>query len=156
LGNASRPLSSGMVISTMVTSGFLSRAILIRSRPFSVSATTFTSCISSSKARSPARNRAWSSASITLICFILFDSSVIQVSVLFADRGPPCPRASSVQTPAQPLAGLHSRHRPAEKKTLAFVALVRAHEDALRFRLDAFGDHAQAKPLRHGDDRFGK
>src|SRR5882672_1994720 len=62
---ASTPSSSGMAISMMTMSGRSRSASLTASRPLPATATTCRSLPPSSRARSPSRTTAWSSASIT-------------------------------------------------------------------------------------------
>src|SRR5436305_14403916 len=59
---ASKPLNSGMLMSSTITSGFNSLAFLTTSRPFSASPQICQSDRSSSKERRPRRNTSWSSA----------------------------------------------------------------------------------------------
>src|SRR6267142_4508484 len=62
---ASTPSSSGMAMSMMTMSGRKRSASATASRPFPATATTCKSLPPSSRARSPSRTTAWSSASIT-------------------------------------------------------------------------------------------
>src|SRR6267378_5302949 len=74
---ASTPSSSGMAISMMTMSGRSRSASLTASRPLPATATTCRSLPPSSRARSPSRTTAWSSASITDTGISSPDSSVV-------------------------------------------------------------------------------